>query len=123
MWWSEAPTAWFLFAPIMMLACMAGMFFMMRGMHHHSRSVWPSIDAERIGPQVAAHVPQGLSPFEEYRDETLRRLDLEQKDFQDFIGRLRTARDKAEFDAFMVHRGAQATSPPSTATEGGPHGR
>jgi hypothetical protein len=125
MWWSSWPTIWFLFAPIMMLACMAGMFLMMRGMHgrYHSKSAWTDIDVARTGPHVAARFPQGLSSFEDYRAETLGRLDQEQKDFQDFVGRLRTAKDKAEFDEFMAQRHARTTSPPNAAAEGGPHGR
>ena len=46
----------------------------------------------------------GNSAFDEYRAETLRRLEDEQKEFQDFLGRLRMARDKAEFDQVMTER-------------------
>ena len=46
----------------------------------------------------------GNRAFDEYRAETLRRLEDEQKEFQDFLGRLRMARDKAEFDQFMADR-------------------
>lgn len=46
----------------------------------------------------------GNRAFDEYRQETLRRLEDEQREFQDFLGRLRMARDKAEFDQFMAER-------------------
>ncbi len=46
----------------------------------------------------------GNSAFDEYRSETLRRLEEEQKEFQAFLIRLRQARDKAEFDQFMEER-------------------
>ncbi|SEG54449.1 DUF2852 domain-containing protein [Bosea lathyri] len=46
----------------------------------------------------------GNAAFDEYRTETLRRLEDEQREFQDFLGRLRMARDKAEFDQFMADR-------------------
>lgn len=46
----------------------------------------------------------GNRAFGEYRAETLRRLEDEQREFQDFLGRLRMARDKAEFDQFMTER-------------------
>ena len=46
----------------------------------------------------------GNRAFDEYREETLRRLEDEQREFQDFLGRLRMARDKAEFDQFMNER-------------------
>ena len=46
----------------------------------------------------------GNRAFDEYRTETLRRLEEEQKEFKDFLERLRHARDKAEFDQFMADR-------------------
>jgi len=46
--------------------------------------------------------------FEEYRAETLRRLDQEQKEFEAFVGHLRSAKDKAEFDQLMAERRARA---------------
>ena len=36
------------------------------------------------------------------RTETLRRLEDEQQQFREFLGRLRMAKDKAEFDQFMA---------------------
>ena len=44
----------------------------------------------------------GNRAFGEYRTETLRRLEGEQYEFQDFLGRLRMAKDKTEFDQFMA---------------------
>ena len=46
----------------------------------------------------------GNRAFDDYRAETLRRLEDEQKEFHDFLGRLRQAKDKAEFDQFMSER-------------------
>ena len=46
----------------------------------------------------------GNRAFDEYREETLRRLEDEQREFHDFLDRLRMARDKAEFDQFMNDR-------------------
>jgi hypothetical protein len=46
----------------------------------------------------------GNRAFDEYRTETLRRLEDEQREFRDFLERLRQAKDKAEFDAFMAER-------------------
>jgi hypothetical protein len=42
--------------------------------------------------------------FDEYRTETLRLLEEEQREFRDFLDRLRHAKDKAEFDQFMAER-------------------
>ncbi len=46
----------------------------------------------------------GNSAFDEYRAETLRRLEEEQKEFFDFLERLRKAKDKTEFDEFMAEQ-------------------
>jgi len=46
----------------------------------------------------------GNRAFDEYRTETLRRLEDEQREFHEFLDRLRHARDKAEFDQFMAER-------------------
>jgi hypothetical protein len=46
----------------------------------------------------------GNRAFDEYREETLRRLEEEADEFQTFLQRLRHAKDKAEFDQFMADR-------------------
>lgn len=46
----------------------------------------------------------GNHAFDEYREETLRRLEDEAKEFQSFLKRLRHAKDKAEFDQFMAEQ-------------------
>jgi hypothetical protein len=46
----------------------------------------------------------GNHAFDEYRTETLRRLEEEQREFRDFLDRLRFAKDKHEFDQFMAER-------------------
>jgi len=46
----------------------------------------------------------GNAAFDEYREETLRRLEEEQGEFETFLERLRHAKDKAEFDQFMDER-------------------
>jgi hypothetical protein len=57
----------------------------------------------------------GNRAFDEYRTETLQRLEEEQREFKDFLVRLRMAKDRAEFDQFMAERRARdgAASPPS----------
>ena len=54
----------------------------------------------------------GNRAFDEYRAETLRRLEDEQRDFFEFLNRLRQAKDKAEFDQFMAERGRRQDGPP-----------
>ncbi|CAN0488375.1 unnamed protein product, partial [Phaeothamnion confervicola] len=46
----------------------------------------------------------GNVAFDEYREETLRKLDEQQREFRDFLDRLRAAKDRAEFDDFMAER-------------------
>jgi hypothetical protein len=53
----------------------------------------------------------GNAAFDEYRAETLRRLEEEQKEFVDYLERLRQAKDKAEFDAFMAERRRRSEPP------------
>ena len=107
MWWSFWPTTWFLLAPFMMLACMAGMFVMMRGMHGRSHP----------GPHASARLPERTFPFEQYPAE------IPHPDSRDVGERLETARDKAEFDKFMAGLNARNTTSPDAATNGGVHGR
>ena len=54
----------------------------------------------------------GNHAFDEYRTETLRRLEDEQREFREFLERLRFARDKTEFDQFMAERRTRSASPP-----------
>jgi uncharacterized protein DUF2852 len=53
----------------------------------------------------------GNRAFDEYRDETLRRLEEEQREFKQFLDRLRHAKDKAEFDEFMAERSHRRPGP------------
>jgi hypothetical protein len=46
----------------------------------------------------------GNKAFDDYREETLRRLEEEEREFQSFLERLRRARDKSEFDSFIAER-------------------
>jgi hypothetical protein len=61
---------------------------------------WPGFRASSSGNQA----------FDDYREATLRGLEEEQQEFQTFLERLRKARDKAEFDAFMAERRQRANA-------------
>lgn len=54
----------------------------------------------------------GNHAFDEYKAETLRRLEDEQKEFAAFLDRLRFAKDKSEFDQFMSDRRQRPPAPP-----------
>ncbi|MGL4397652.1 MAG: DUF2852 domain-containing protein, partial [Hyphomicrobium sp.] len=58
-------------------------------------------DGERSRPRGGT---SGNKAFDEYRAETLRRLEDEEREFRSFLERLRQAKDKSEFDAFMTER-------------------
>ena len=58
-----------------------------------------------LKPNVATKsAPSGNSSFDAYRNELLNRLEKEQSSFEGFLSRLRDAKDKSEFDTFMVER-------------------
>jgi len=62
------------------------------------------------GRSRAQAASSGNKAFDDYRDETLRRLEDEEREFQAFLDRLRKARDKSEFDAFMADRRSRTQS-------------
>ncbi|WP_224814592.1 DUF2852 domain-containing protein [Hasllibacter sp. MH4015] len=57
----------------------------------------------------------GNNAFDAYKADTLRRLEEEQGAFEDFLQRLREAKDKAEFDQFMEDRAKSDDGKPASA--------
>ena len=53
----------------------------------------------------------GNRAFDDYREETLKRLEDEAREFHGFLERLRMAKDKAEFDQFMTERRNRPPAP------------
>lgn len=74
--------------------------------HEFSGKVGEAADRWRYGSS-------GNAAFDEYRAETIKRLEEEQREFKDFLARLRQAKDKAEFDQFMAERGRRRDAPPT----------
>jgi hypothetical protein len=72
-----------------------------RDARHAAREEWRSWkrNARWGGRQGSGNVA-----FDEYREETLRKLDEEQQAFHDYLDKLRSAKDRAEFDQFMNER-------------------
>ena len=62
----------------------------------------------------------GNHAFDEYREETIKRLEDEQKEFSDYLERLRMAKDKSEFDRFMADRSRPTTSSDTSSGSGDP---
>ncbi len=73
----------------------------------HSRSAWGG----------GVYASSGNTAFDAYKAETLRRLEEEQAAFEGFLQRLRDAKDKSEFDAFMEDRSRQARQPETGAAQ------
>lgn len=69
------------------------------------------------GFHKGAKVSSGNHAFDEYREETLRRLEDEQVDFESFLERLRHAKDKTEFDEFMKERRTKPEEGPTFDNE------
>lgn len=71
------------------------------------------------GMQAKAYQPTGNHAFDEYRSETLKRLEEEAEEFRSFLDRLRAAKDKSEFEAFMTERRNRPEPPRDAGTQGG----
>ncbi len=71
----------------------------------------------KCGPRHMSFRSSGNSAFDTYKEETLRRLAEEQEAFQAFLQRLREAKDKTEFDAFMDDRAKTARPAPVSPTD------
>ncbi len=81
-----------------------------RGQHFREKfGKW----AGPMGPQYTT----GNRAFDEYRADTLRRLEEEARDFEGFLDRLRMAKDKAEFDDFMNQRRNNPPRPEAPETD------
>ncbi len=59
----------------------------------------------------------GNASFDAYRSDTLKRLEDEQERFDNFLGRLRAAKDKSEFDDFLEERARRVTNLDKTPAE------
>ena len=69
---------------------------------------------ERMGGTNWNMGSSGNRAFDDYRAETLKRLEEEQREFREFLNRLRMAKDKVEFDQFMTERNRRPSeAPPS----------
>lgn len=70
----------------------------------------PQMNVDEVVERVRALSPEakqrssGNASFDSYREDTLKRLEEEQDSFETFLERLRSARDKKEFDSFMDER-------------------
>jgi hypothetical protein len=77
--------------------------------HHQSREDWEAMK-ETWRSMGQTMRPTGNAAFDTYKAETIKRLQDEQEAFESFLQRLRQAKDKSEFDAFMDERARAAQS-------------
>lgn len=80
---------------------------------------WGTWRSWACGPSESAASTSGNRAFDEYKAETLRRMEEEQKEFGSFLERLRVAKDKAEFDQFMAERRSRPSNPPASEQPAG----
>ena len=73
-------------------------------------------NVERWGREMRGFQSSGNRAFDEYREETLTRLEEEQREFRAFLDRLRKAKDKEEFDQFMADRRSRPAASPQGDT-------
>jgi len=137
MWWYHNswsgeywPMPWMFFGPVMMVVfiamCVAILLFVMRGAKRNRTAEGAagmmSCCETGLGPsfeRAAGHdtenrnrsLTNGSPAFDEYRAETLRRLEREQGEFHEFVEHLRMAKDKVEFDQFVAERRAPSPRP------------
>jgi hypothetical protein len=69
------------------------------------------------GPNRGGLRQTGNRAFDEYRDDALRKLEEEAGEFRSFLERLRSARDRAEFDEFMNERRNRPAGEPGGPSE------
>jgi hypothetical protein len=75
--------------------------------NHNGMSRWQNkMDRMRSGgcDWWSSSSSSGNRAFDDYRTETLNRLEEEQREFKEFLQRLRFAKDRQEFDQFMAER-------------------
>ena len=70
----------------------------------HRSKDWVS---DKFSGMTAEASSSGNAAFDAYRDETMKRLEEEQRAFGDFMERLKRARDQEEFERFMAERRAE----------------
>ena len=95
------------------------------GRHGRNAGGWSYGDApwtgwKSWGGGMRSPPSSGNRAFDEYRAETLKRLEDEQKEFGEFLDRLRFAKDKSEFDQFMNERRNRPPEAPPEQPQGSP---
>ena len=72
----------------------------------------PSVETLMSLAPEASQRSSGNASFDAYRTNTLERLEQERISFEGFLGRLRAAKDKSEFDDFLDQRARHVSDMP-----------
>lgn len=121
--WIAAMVLGFIFIWPVGLAFLAYMIWSKRMFSRHSCAQRREHFEHRMGNHWGrAMRPSGNTAFDSYKADMLRRLEDEQQAFEAFMQRLRDAKDKSEFDAFMEDRARVAGENPVAKTEDGRSG-
>jgi hypothetical protein len=115
--WIAAMVLGFIFFWPVGLALLAYMIWSKRMFNRSACHARRAAFVERHRAMHEAFRPSGNTAFDAYKSETLKRLEDEQQAFEDFLQRLRDAKDKSEFDAFMDDRAKAARSAPPAGNE------
>jgi hypothetical protein len=97
--WIAAMVLGFIFFWPVGLALLVYMIWSKRMFSSSSRNY-----SNKFQRNMAISRPTGNTAFDAYKADTLKRLEEEQGNFESFLERLRAAKDKSEFDAFMDER-------------------
>ena len=78
----------------------------LQGKMDRMRSRMERAPRRRVGRGSSWGSPRssGNRAFDDYREQTLQRLEEEQREFREFLERLRFAKDREQFDQFMTER-------------------
>lgn len=107
--WLIAAVVWLLWPlALLIVGCVAW-----RRQSRYWQASKPMAAAEPAGSRTFFK-NSGNRAFDEYRAETLQRLDEERQKFGEFLERLRKSKDKEAFDRFMSERRPR----PSNGTQG-----
>jgi predicted CopG family antitoxin len=114
--WIAAMVLGFIFVWPVGLALLFYMIWSKRMFSRHHRGSY-GLHGSSARHGFSAMRPSGNNAFDAYKADTLRRLEDEQHSFEDFLQRLRDAKDKAEFDEFMDDRASASAAASSKADE------
>ena len=103
-WIALIVAGFYLFWPVGLVA-LAFVVFSGRGRawRMQSRGQWHNVGTRGFG-RSRRMGGSGNAAFDAYRSETIKRLEDEQKEFVEYLEKLRQAKDKSEFDQFMADR-------------------